>query len=235
MEGRAMYSRYEPRLRRAVQILSQTDQDTTTALRPLLSSPSREPQPNDIYDIAHRLGVRPDILEGADPAEAARMLASRDPKLMAPYHVTAATSLWSYFGQPHHYHPDLIQELDRNARRITWAGKPYVPAARWEFDDGSAIVAYGSSVMAGVHRQRLDDIAAPYMEIARESLKRTTTRARMNSPRAGLIPLAPHPAFAPASDGQVSHQAALPLRPQQCWCPRTHPIWGDDRINLRPT
>lgn len=169
--------------------------------------------------VSDYLGITPtaDFLAAA-PETAARMLEQQQPDLMANRHATMMSSLWHYYQRPYEHHPDFYRRLETCARRITWSGHPYTPATRWEFADGSALVVYGGSIQPAVHRERIELIAADYRAAAWKSIRRLTMRVRIKGYQSGAVPLVPHPAFAPANDSVLHHQAALPLQYDRCWC-----------------
>ena len=169
----------------------------------------------------------------ADHETAASMLENQDSSIMANCHATMMSSMWTYFQQPSEYHPDFYADLAAEAQRITWVGSPFVPAIRWQLPDGSAFVTYGSQIMPAVHRDRIDAIADDYLAAAHKSMRLIAMRGRTIGNHRGNVPLAPHPAFAPASDGILSHQAALPLDFAFCWCQYRHTD-RDDPNRVRP-
>ena len=164
------------------------------------------------------------------PSEAAQALADNAPTILDPAHLTAATSL-------HHivnHNPDttavLLEHLDTTARRVIYQGRPTVPAVRWAFADGSALVQYCWHLTAGVHESRLDLIRDQYEHHAHQVLSEVQDDFRTKGYCTKPGYLAPHPHFAPASDGAVTHQAALPVGASRCWCGR-HRLSQEAHIN----
>ena len=169
-------------------------------------------------------------LDRLAPEDAAVLLAERHPGVMSPAHRTMATSLWLLYGHADDALPNLIAMLDTESKRFIWQGRPYVPAVRWEFPDGSGLVQTGPRIRAGVHESRQDAIRERCLDAIQEA-----NRVNGNSAMAwsrGWTPLAPHTAFVPASDGILSHQAALPapVDVARCWCGR-HDAEPDRVIN----
>lgn len=165
------------------------------------------------------------------PSEAAQALADADPTILDPAHLTTATS-------PHRivYHDltavaQLIHHLDDTAHRIVYQGRPSVPAIRWEFDDGSALVQYGFHITAAVHHSRLDAIRDDYLAATSESMEWVQEEFRTKGYCIKNGFSAQHPAFAGANGGLYSHQAALPVGATRCWCGRHPGIHEADRIN----
>ena len=165
------------------------------------------------------------------PAGAAQALADHDPTIMDPAHLTTATSLHRIRNHDLTAIAELIEHLDATARRIIHQGRPSVPAIRWAFADGSALVQYGFQITAAVHESRLDLIRDEYRDEARQGLRRVQERFRTQgySLKPGFS--APEPAFASANDGLYSHQAALPVGATRCWCGRHPGIHNEARIN----
>lgn len=219
-----IYPKFLPKIRTASRMLrAHSDQDPARILNGLDKNHWPEDGDEMSHNVIERLGIKPRFsLPEMTAVEMAEMLENIDPRIMANYHATMATSIWSYYGQPRRYHPDLFRELDREARRNVWIGTPYIPAARWDFQDGSALVSIGSSISAAVHRDRIDLITDQYMEAAQKSLNRTTLRARTKGYQSGRIPIVPNTAFAPANDGLLNHKAALPDNREDCWCDYSH-------------
>ena len=230
-----VYSKFLPKIRTATRMLrAHSNQDPARILNALDKNHKPEDGDQISHNVIERLGIKRRFsLPEMTAAEMAEMLENIDPRIMANYHATMATSIWSYYGQPHRYHPDLFRELERDARRNVWMGTPYIPAARWDFQDGSALVCIGSSISAAVHRDRIDLITDQYMEAAQKSLNRTTLRARTKRYQEGRIPIVPNPAFTPADDGLLNHKAALPENQEDCWCDYSHANPKDiNRVNV---
>ena len=226
-----VHHRYVRRQRHAARlILANPDIPVAKTLNSIVHTPQPDDQPPDTVSraVLHHLGIsRTDQLQQADHEQAARLLHTQDQSIMANYHATMMSSLWAYFQMPYQHHTDFYSDLTKSARRITWMGEPYIHADRWEMPDGSAIVVYGASITMAVHRERLNLIADAYVAAAQKSVRRIATRSRMKRNYHGTIPLVPNPAFAPASDSILSHQAALPLQFTNCWCQYRHQINND--------
>lgn len=232
-----VHHRYAARQRRAANAIEANPHrliiNTLVEQLPSNQDPPATDESAALYT-GHHLGIMvTDKLLAAPHRRAAEMIRSQEPSIMASCHATLATSIWTYFSQPTEYHLDFLTDLEKLARRITWTGSPYIPATRWELPDGSAIVTYGSQSCLAVHRDRIPLIRDDYMEVARQSIRRVTARGRFTGNHRGAIPLVPHPAFAPANDGILSHQAALPLDFDRCWCRYKHRN-PDDPNHVRP-
>ena len=165
------------------------------------------------------------LIAALAPEDAAVLLADRHPGIMAPAHLNMATSLWLLHGYSHEALPDLTARLETESKRVIWQGRPYAPAARWQFPDGSGLVQIGAQIRAGVHEDRQDAIREQCLAAVR---KRNRINKDIQAPPPGWTPMAPHPAFIPASDGILSHQAAMPHKAARCWCERHDP--EPDRI-----
>ena len=165
------------------------------------------------------------------PAEAAQVLADHAPTILDPAHLTAATSRHRICNHDLTAIAELIAHLDAAAQRIIYQGRPSVPAIRWAFADGSALVQYGFRITAAVHESRLDIIRDEYRAEARQGLRRVQERFRTQgySTKPGFS--APEPAFASANDGMYPHQATLPVGAARCWCGRHPGIHDEARIN----
>ena len=156
--------------------------------------------------------------------EAAALLERRDPVVLAPAHLTLATSCHLMTNHVPAARPELVAQLEATARRIVWQGRPYIPAVRWEFPDGSALVQEGGEIRAALHASRYDQVRDAYLEIVRR-------RESMDPGNFYHAPLVPNVAFAPASDGILSHQAALPAGTARCWCGRHPRTESERRVN----
>ena len=169
------------------------------------------------------------------PAEAAQALADADPQILDPAHLTLATSLHRICNHDPTAAAQLVGHLDATAQRIIYLGRPSVPAIRWQFADGSALVQYGYQLTAAVHHSRLEHIRADYAVAAAQNLERVQQEFQQKGYTLKPGYQATDPAFAIAADGLYSHQAALPMGTMRCWCGR-HPLNGDDgSINrIRP-
>ena len=226
-----VHHRYVRRQRHAAQlILANPRIPVANTLNSIVHTRELDEQTPDLISrlALHHLGISgADELQNADHETAARLLRNQDQSIMANYHATMMSSLWAYFQMPHQHHNDFYSDLAKLARRITWLGQPYIPADRWEMPDGSAIVVYGASISMAVHRERLHLISDAYVDAAQKSFRRITAQSRMKRNYRGTIPLVPNPAFAPASDGILSHQAALPLQFDHCWCQYRHQLTSD--------
>ena len=165
------------------------------------------------------------------PQEAAQALADHDPTILDPAHLTTATSLHRIRNHDIMAVAELIEHLDATAHRIIYQGRPSVPTIRWAFADGSALVQYGFQITAAVHESRLDLIRDEYRAEALRGLERVQEQFRTQgySRKHGFS--APEPAFASASDGMYSHQAALPIGATRCWCGRHPGIHDEAGIN----
>lgn len=165
------------------------------------------------------------------PTEAAQALVDADPTIIDPAHLTMATSLHRIRNHDPLGIAVLIEHLDATAQRIIYQGRPSVPAIRWAFTDGSALVQYGFQITAGVHRSRLNTIRDDYRAWAQQGLRRVQEQFRTQgySLKPGFS--APDPAFASAADGIYSHQAALPVGATRCWCGRRHAVGDEASIN----
>ena len=190
-----------------------------------LDSPETLGGPETTGQTLWRLGLRNrKLLEGSGPEDAARMILDQDLRVMGRQHITQATSLWALYNFNSSYTTDLMQDLDVQAgSRTIYMGSPHIPAVLWRFQDGSRIVMYSSQVSTAVHRDRVPAIQEDYIQEARKSLRRVERRARSGSSRP-LIPIVPMPEFAQANDGILSHQAALPLDADDCWCHQDHSL-----------
>lgn len=200
-------------------------------------------------DAAWRLGIvtdghlhNPDtgartgqLITDLPAAEVARLLDTQDPSIEDPAHLTLATSVHQSTSHSTFATPTLVRRLEETARRLIWTGKPYIPAARWEFEDGSALVQYATHILPAVHASRLDAIRDEYLAEAEASRRRITARLNLQPWREQVLPIVPSTGFAPARDGIYSHQAALPVGSTRCWCLHGHEVYSDDRINtIRP-
>ena len=221
-----IFHRYKPRLRKAARELrGQPSLQTAHILNRAFNEVTSEPTGNPLLpEVAHHLGLlyRDNPIITMSPQDATHAIMHEDPNVMAGFQLTAATSIWTYFHQPVKYHPDLYADLERLSDRTIWTGHPYIPAARWEFPDGSALLSYGSDIVPGVHRDRIEDIRVNYMPAAHKSLDRVTAKSRFSHNLNPRIPIVPNPMFAPADDNLLSHQAVLPLNFTRCWCRYIH-------------
>ena len=182
--------------------------------------------------------VNPDTRRAMDrnisdlsPTEAAQALVDADPTILDPAHLTMATSLHRIRNHDPLAIAVLIDHLDATAQRIIYQGRPSVPAIRWAFADGSALVQYGFRIAAGVHWSRLDTIRDDYEAGTRQSLERVRDEFRTKGYSLKYGFSAQHPAFASANDGYYSHQAALPVGATRCWCGRRHAVGDEASIN----
>lgn len=229
-----VHHRYHPRLQDAAsRILSAPDLPYQLTLNLLPHRADEQDQPDDQVTIEaqYYLGIAiTDQFDNLDHQQVAAILVQADPSIMAGYHATMMSSLWTYFRQPYHHHPAFYADLAAQGRRISWMGTPYVQADRWELPDGSAFVVYADRIHPAVHRERIDLIAADYSVAARKSLRRATEQAETNGNYRGDVPLVPHSAFAPANDGLLRHEAALPLEADRCWCRFPHQITSTPNI-----
>ena len=162
-----------------------------------------------------------DKVDAETPEELAALIELEHESVLAPYHRTEATSLWTYYHQPYNYHPNMVLDLEVLATRIVYTAVPYIPAVRWEFVDGSAILMLGSSIMMGVHRTRLDALERDYLKEADESWQRIKSRSLLDIAERKL-PLIPDIRFAPAQDGFISHKEVVAKEESKCWCQWRH-------------
>lgn len=221
-----VHHRYATRQRIAARRLRQNpDQPAIQTLNQLVEPEKQSPLTStELSPVTkYLLGIREHpILDTATPEAAALMLEKQQPKIMANCHATWMSSLWIYYHQPIEHHPYFYRDLLEVAERTTWTGTPFVPAHRFELPDGSAFVIYGSQISSAVHRERIDLIADEYLDAAHQSQRRINKATRSKTGRRGAIPLVPHPAYAPAQDGILNHQAALPMNFDRCWCRFEH-------------
>lgn len=220
-----VHHRYAKRQHNAARRLRRNPQQPVVQTLNKLAEPYSAPPKTSqriSLEAQHLLGINDNgALSSATAEEAAQMLETQQPEIMANCHATWMSSVWIYFDQPVQHHPDFYRDVLDIAVRSTWTGHPFIPANRLELPDGSAFVIYGSQISSAVHRERVDLIADAYLEAARKSLSRITAATRRESHR-GIMPLVPHPAYAPAWDGILSHQAALPVDFDRCWCYSNH-------------
>lgn len=218
----------------------------------ILNAVARRPDTEDNGlnpDTAWRLGIvtdgqlrNPDtgartgqLITDLPATEVAQLLDTQDPSIEDQVHLTLATSCHQTVDHNRSATPTLVRRMEETARRTIWTGTPYIPAARWEFKDGSALVQYASHIMPAVHASRLDAIQEEYLAEAEASRRRIIARLNLQPRREQVLPMVPSAGFAPAQDGIYSHQAALPTGSTRCWCRYGHEAYSDEKINaIRP-
>ena len=130
----------------------------------ILNAVARRPDTDDNGlnpDAAWRLGIvtdgqlrNPDtgartgqLITDLPVTEVTQLLDTQDPSIQDPAHLTLATSCHQTVDHNRSTTPTLVRRMEETARRTIWTGAPYIPAARWEFTDGSALVQYASHIM----------------------------------------------------------------------------------------